>query len=146
LTPVGGWRAIPEQLSLGSSFMRVRYRPAWSHTFLVLGGLTLTVTVINFVASGRLLVPSLVPGLISLVVGFAYRSRPYFELAADHLRAPAPLGPLAKTYDFADLSQLSVRDRRVWVGGKKTGLSQTMAHPGDWQGFEQHVQAAETFE
>lgn len=126
--------------------MKIRYRPAWSTTFLVLAVLNLTIIGINFALSGRVMVPALIPGVVCLVVGFAYRSRHYFELADGQLRAPAAIGPLVKTYDFADLSQLAIRDKRVWIGEKKTGLSRTMAHPEDWQAFAQQIEAAETFE
>ncbi len=126
--------------------MKIRYRPAWSTTFLVLAGLNLTVTAVAFSMSGRVSIPAVVPGIICLVVGLAYRSRHYFEFAEGQLRAPAAVGPLVKTYDFDDLSQLSIRGKRVWIGEKKTGLSRTMAHPDDWQAFEQQIRAAETFE
>lgn len=126
--------------------MRVRYRPAWSITFLVLAGINLSVIGINVALGGRLSVPALVPGIVCLVVGLAYRSRHYFELAEGQVRAPAAIGPLVKSYDFDDLSQVTVRDKRVWIGEKKTGLSRTLAHPDDWQAFEQQVRVAETFE
>ena len=126
--------------------MKIRYRPAWSITFLVLAGLNLTITGINFALSGQLSIPALVPGIICLIVGLAYRSRHYFELADGEVRAPAAIGPLVKRYAFDALTAVTVRDKRVWIGDKKTGLSRILAHPDDWQAFEQQVRAAETFE
>lgn len=126
--------------------MKIRYRTAWSTTFLVLAGLNLAVTGAAFAMTGRLNIPAVIPGIVCLVVGLAYRSRHYFEFADGQLRAPAAIGPLVKTYDFDDLSQVSVRGKRVWVGEKKTGLSRTMANQDDWQAFEQQIRAAETFE
>ncbi len=126
--------------------MKVRYRSAWSVGFLILATLTLGIAVANIALGGRVSIPALIPGVVCLIVGIAYRRRHYFELAPGELRAPAALGPLVKRYDYDDLSQLDVRDKRVWVKGQKTGLSRMLADADDWQAFERHVKAAETFD
>lgn len=126
--------------------MKVRYRGAWSTGFLILATLTLGVAIANIALTGRVSIPPIIPGVVCLVVGIAYRRRHYFELANGELRAPAALGPLVKRYGFEELSQLDVRDNRVWVKGSKTGLSRTLANVEDWQAFERHVKAAETFD
>lgn len=126
--------------------MKVRYNPSWSILFLVLGFVALGVGITGLVLTGRFFLGTWIPGAVCVLVGFSYRRRPYFELVPGKLQVPALIGPLVKDYPYGDISRVEVRDKKVWIDGKKTGISRMMAHGEDWAAFEQQVGAAATFE
>lgn len=126
--------------------MKVRYKAGWSVTFLVLGGLSLTLVVALLVLTGKVYWGSLIPGVLCTVIGLGYRTRPYFEVHDDHLLFRAVIGPATKRYPYASPAELEVRDGRVWLQGKKLGFSKTLARRDDWEAFVQRVQVGETFE
>lgn len=126
--------------------MKVRYKAGWSVTFLALGGLSLALVLTLLVLTGEVYWGSLIPGVLCSVIGLGYRTRPYFEVHDDHLLFRAVIGPATKRYPYQSPSELEVRDGRIWLRGKKLGLSKTLARSDDWQAFLQRVQVAETFE
>lgn len=126
--------------------MKVRYKAGWSVTFLALGGLSLTLVLALLVLTGKVYWGSLIPGILCTVVGLGYRTRPYFEVHEDHLLFRAVIGPATKSYPYRSPAELEVRDGRIWLRGKKLGLSRTLARRDDWEAFLQRVQVAETFD
>lgn len=125
--------------------MKVRYKSLWSTVMLGLAGASILVGIAGLVLVGKFYFGTWFPGVLCLIVGLGYRNRPYFELNAGELAAPAAIGPLVKRYPFTAITQVEVRDGRVWVAGEKTGLSASMADKGDWQAFETHL-GAEAFD
>lgn len=126
--------------------MKVRYKAGWSVTFLALGGLSLTLVLALLVLTGKVYWGSLIPGILCTVVGLGYRTRPYFEVHEDHLPFRAVIGPATKSYPYRSPAELEVRDGKIWLRGKKLGLSRTLARRDDWEAFLQRVQVAETFD
>lgn len=124
----------------------MRYKPGWSITFLILGGLSLALVVVLLAMTGKVYWGSLLPGVLCTVVGLGYRYRPYFEVHDDHLLFRAVIGPATKRYPYRSPSALEVRDGKIWLDGKKLGLSRTLARSDDWAAFVQRVQVGETFE
>lgn len=126
--------------------MIVRYKGAWAAVMLTLGGLSILMMMILLAMGGRLLWGSLIAGVICTFVGLGYLRKPYFEVLDDHLLFRAVLGPLTKQYPFESTSEVEVRDGKVFIKGKKLGISSWLANNDDWSAFAQRMNAAETFE
>lgn len=133
-------------MSLEGGVVKVRYKLGWSVTFLVLGGLSLALVVVMLIGTGKVYWGSLIPGVLCTVVGVGYRTRPYFEVHDDHLLFRAVIGPAVKRFAYASPSELEVREGKLWLKGKKLGLSRTLARREDWEAFVARVQAASTFD
>lgn len=126
--------------------MVVRYKGAWAAVMLTLGGLSILMMLILLMMGGRMLWGSLIAGVICTMVGLGYLRRPYFEVFDDHLLIRAAMGPVTKQYPFSSPSEVEVRDGKVFVQGKKLGISSWLANNDDWTAFAQRMNAAETFE
>jgi hypothetical protein len=86
-------------------------------------------------ATGRLF-PQAVTGGILLAVGLLYLTRPLFIVTPSEVQLKNGLGMTVKTYPFRSLSELKIRDGKLFVGEQKVRASRWFSDGGDWARLE----------
>ncbi|MFN3198182.1 MAG: hypothetical protein ACE366_07160 [Bradymonadia bacterium] len=120
---------------------RVGYPKPVGIIMLVLGLLSLGLGIAVGVMTGRVNIASIIPGLICCLMAPAYMSKPFFWIESDAVVMPALLGPVKKRHDFRYISDLSVRDGKLYVKEKKI-TGKFMANKVDWAALEQLIENA----
>ncbi len=118
--------------------MTVRYNRVFAIVLLVLGVIN-TLLGVWLLALGSLS-PSLLTGILILVIGYSYLSRPYFIIEAHQVVVPAPLGPIKRTYNFPNDTYIKMENSRLFVrsGGnwKRIRVYRWLSDSTDWQAME----------
>jgi hypothetical protein len=113
--------------------MKLRYRP-------VIGVSMVAVSL--FILGVSLLVgfsPNTVTGVILLLVGIGYLTRPLAELTADRLTVFALLGPLKKEYL---VQTLRLSGEKLFAGDQKVSIHPLLVNRKDWQALKKRLGAA----
>lgn len=134
--------------SEGDVLVKVGYPKPVGYLMLVLGVLSLGLGLVLASMTGRVNIGSIIPGIICIVMGPAYLTKPYFWVERGAVIIPALIGPVKKTKPFKRLADLSIVDGKLMLDGKKV-LGKFMARKEDWAALEQALlaaQAEETFE
>ena len=109
--------------------MKVRYNPILAGAFLVLGVISV-IPGILVLARGEF-VPTMIIGVMLVLLGVLYFVRPYFHLGSDSVTVPALVGPMRRDYAFTSLrvegSRLVIIDRRG--NSAKLPVFRWSAHP-----------------
>ena len=106
--------------------MVLHYKPAMGISFLVVATFMILVSL--------MLGPpqTLVAGIILLVVGALYLSRPFAEVKAKEVVVYALIGPVRKTFPFTSISELRVADGKLYLGPDMLPVSKWLVKAGDW--------------
>lgn len=129
--------------------MKIGYARGLALTLIILGFIVIGLRLVLMSmgagrGAGAMNIVHMIPGIICVIIGFAYQVKPQFIIDAHTVTFRAPIGPAKKVYPYQP-GELSVRDNALWVGEKKTGGRRWMADKGDWDRMAQHIQSAETF-
>lgn len=128
--------------------MKIGYSKGLALTLIILGCIVIGLRLVLMsmgARGGASHLLHMVPGVICLLIGFAYQVKPQFTIDAEAVTFRAPVGPAKKRYPY-EPGALSVRDNALYVGEKKTGGRRWMANKDDWDRMVQHIDSAETFD
>lgn len=124
--------------------MQVRYSKALAWTVLGLGVIQLALQAWLFTL-GRGNVLHLIPGVVCVLVGIGYLTRPFFTIEGNEVVFKALIGPLAKRLPYG-AGELRIEKNALFVGSKKTGGRRWMANNDDWDAMATQIASADAFE
>ncbi|MGB7086445.1 MAG: hypothetical protein WBD47_12890 [Phormidesmis sp.] len=82
----------------------------------------------------------IVVGIVAMIMGYLYLTRPYFSLAPNRLTVYGPIGNVIKRYSFVDFDAIRVEGNRIYIEGstdsssrEKVRLSKWLIHAEDWK-------------
>ena len=128
-------------MSEESAIVRVGYKKPMGVAILVLGLISLGLGIAVAGMTGRVNVGSIIPGIVCVLLGPGYLRKPFFWVEAGQVVVPALMGPVKRTYTFSRLSELSVRNGKLYVNEKKL-MGRSMADKADWAALEAKLEAA----
>ena len=121
--------------------MTVRYKKGWAYLFIAMG-------VLNLVLGGLLLlngVPhfSVFIGVIILIIGVGYLTKPYVTVTDRGFVFKALIGPIERTFEFDSLDRVRVENNKILIqnngGWKRVPISKFLAHNNDWQALNELI-------
>lgn len=120
--------------------MTVRYNKTVGVISIVLGALFGCLYFVIALAGGQTTVSPMVAGVLGILFGILFLSRPYFTLAEDNLTLYALLGPAKTVYSFPPPARLQARGKKIVIvqpDGKEQAVPLTawVADPKDWGAF-----------
>lgn len=113
--------------------MTVGFSKKWAVAMLTIGAAMVTLNVVIGNVIG------LIPGAVCLVVGAAYAWRPYFRIDSGVVIVKAPIGPVERRYPFDSADDVKIENGKIWIKGKKLGLSKFLADNTQWDAAIAHL-------
>jgi hypothetical protein len=112
--------------------MKVRYNTAVGIVFVVLGAVC-TILGLWLAMLGEFN-PSVLVGLLVLLLGILYLVRPYFWVHANSVEVPAVIGPARRRFEFQTLTMDGNKVIAVRADGtrKKVPVTRWMSNTSDW--------------
>jgi len=79
---------------------------------------------------------TIVPGVICLLIGYSYLTKPYFIIDQHEIVLPALLGPLKRTYPYKSDNDIKIEGNSLFVsqgaGWKKVPIARFLVDNEDW--------------
>jgi hypothetical protein len=83
---------------------------------------------------------TIVPGVICLLIGYSYLTKPYFTIDQREIILPALLGPLKRTYPYKTDHDIKFEGNAIFVsqgeGWKKVPIVRYLVDNQDWAALE----------
>lgn len=129
--------------------MKIGYSKGLAITLLVLGFIVIGLRLVLMSmgggrSAGAMNLVHMIPGIVCVIIGFAYQVKPHFTIGDGEVVFRAPIGPAKKRYPYQP-GELSVQNNALYVGSKKTGARRWMANKADWDRMVQWIESPETF-
>ncbi|KPQ34513.1 MAG: hypothetical protein HLUCCA11_14535 [Phormidesmis priestleyi Ana] len=110
-----------------------RYRRSLGSVLLILGIGVASLSLKVMLLEGGL-IGAAVLGVLLIIVGFLYLTRPYFAIAPNRLTIYNLLGSPVKRYPFTSFSQFQIKNSTtLYIEQEKVNLSRWMMHSADWK-------------
>lgn len=130
--------AIP--LPSESQHFKARYKTSLGIAILAFGLLVTLIIVWSMLLSGEFSVRIIV-GILPVIIGVLYLTRPYFVVAPNRLTVYSPIGQVMKRYPFRSFDDVQVINGRLYVesndptktGAEKVKVSRRLTHEKDWK-------------
>ncbi|MGB3297438.1 MAG: hypothetical protein WBA76_04150 [Phormidesmis sp.] len=110
---------------------KVRYKLWIGAAFLLLGSVTVGMSLRAMLLNGGF-IGAAVLGLLLMVAGFLYLSRPYFAIAPNRLTIYNLIGSAVKRYPFESFGHLSIENTTLYIEGSNTGAAKSKVNIKGW--------------
>lgn len=120
-----------------------RYKPLIGIALMSLGMVATLISLWLMLINNQFNV-AIVIGLVALLFGYLYLTRPYFVIAPNRITVYNPVGKVVKRYPFASFDHLHTENKDLYIESdyseagnrEKVNLNQWMMRAQDWQQLE----------
>lgn len=120
-----------------------RYNPLIGIALILLGAIATLVSLWLMLLNNQFNV-AIVIGLVALLFGYLYLTRPYFTVAPNRLTVYNPIGKVVKRYPFESFNHLYTEKSHLYIESgyseagsrEKVNLNKWMVRAQDWRQLE----------
>jgi hypothetical protein len=122
-------------------FMTIRYKKGLAYLFIAMGGLNLLLG-LNLLRFG---IPhfSIFIGIIILVLGIGYLTKPYATVTDREFIFLAMIGPIKRTLAFDSLDRVRIENNKISIqtdrGWQPVPIAKFLVHSEDWKALKEFI-------
>lgn len=127
--------------------MILRYKQVFGYVLLAVGTLSLFVNLWVYLLTAQLsLLAYIFLGLVMILLGYGYLTKPMAILEPNSLIIKAMYGPVQKIFDFRSFEDLKIENNRLFVrnlngGWEKTQIAKSMMKKQDWLALQEMMKS-----
>ncbi|MGD1895756.1 MAG: hypothetical protein ACFB16_02270 [Phormidesmis sp.] len=133
-----------------ANHFKVHYTPWIGLTLLAIGILTVFLILLPMLLEG-IFNSAIIIGVVCIVAGYLYCTRPYFAIAPNRLTLYNLIGSTVKRYPFPDFNHLNIENDRLYIetaasgtGHEKVKITKWMVKSTDWKKLEELISISRT--
>jgi hypothetical protein len=122
--------------------MTIHYKKSLAYIFIAMGALNLLLG-LNLLRVG---VPhfSIFIGIVILMLGIGYLTKPYATVSDRELIVPAMFGPIKRTYEYESLDRVRIENSKILIqthagGWQPVAIAKFLVRNEDWQALNDFI-------